>query len=143
MRARNHTRPLAVNGVAGMVTFVAVGVPLMFALGFDGYIIGIASMASVHFATRTYYLSRLFPGFSVGRHLLRALAPCVPAVGMVLLVRALEAGFARTPAIAALELALYLSVTIAATMLLERPLLREATGYLRRRPHRLAAELGD
>lgn len=134
MRARGETRPLAVNGVLGMAAFLAIGVPLMYAVGLDGYVLGIAGVVAAQFLSRTYYLARLFPGFSIGRHLARAVAPSVPAVAAVLLVRALlDGSAARAPEIAVAELALYVAVTVAATMVLERPLIREAVGYLRGR----------
>ena len=65
------------------------------------------------------------------RHLVRAVAPTVPAAAVVLALRALD--LERTAALAIGELALYLSATAAATLLLERDLLREAMGYLRGR----------
>lgn len=50
---------------------------------------------------------------------------------MILLVRVLEGGAQRGAGLVAAEVALYLAVTVAATVALERPLLREAAGYLR------------
>jgi len=66
-------------------------------------------------------------------HVVRALAPSVPAVAAVLGLRALEP-FPRDGAVALGELAVYLVVTVLATWVAERALLREAIGYLRRRP---------
>jgi hypothetical protein len=62
---------------------------------------------------------------------LRAIAPSIPAVAAVVLARALESG-ARGEARALGELALYGAVTVAATLVFERDLLREARGYLGR-----------
>jgi hypothetical protein len=85
----------------------------------------------VSLAARFYYLTRLFPTFEILRHVLRAIAPTVPAVAAVLVLRlALEGE--RTLDLALLELALYLVVTALMTVALERPLLREARSYLRR-----------
>ena len=73
------------------------------------------------------------PGFNgiAALTTVRAIAPTVPAVLAVLAVRALE-GAPRSLGVAIAELALYVAVTVAATWLLERDLLREATNYLRR-----------
>lgn len=132
MRARNETRPLAINGVITLTVFIAVGVPLMFVLGMAGYVIGMAAAGAVQLATRTYYLKRLFAGFGMLRHSLRAIAPALPAAGVVLLVRALEPGD-RPLGIAIGELVLYAVATVAMTMLVERRLLGEMWGYLRGR----------
>jgi hypothetical protein len=85
----------------------------------------------VSLAGRFYFLARLFPGFGVARHVVRSIAPTIPAVGVVLLVRLLVGGD-DTLVRALGEVALFGVVTIAATALLERSLLREAIGYLRR-----------
>jgi O-antigen/teichoic acid export membrane protein len=128
-RARGDTRPIAVMSVAAIVVFVLVTIPLLLADGLQGLAIGLAVQAATLVIVRGYYLRRLFRGFHLGRHALRAIAPSVPAVGAVLLARALESG-SRTEARAIGELVLYIGVTIAATLLFERDLLREARGYL-------------
>jgi len=92
----------------------------------NGFAIGMAIVAGVHLAARWYYLRKLFSGFAMARHAARAIAPTVPAAGAVLLVRLAEPG--RAPLA---ELALYAAVTVAATWLFERDLLREVLGYVR------------
>lgn len=129
-RARGDTKPLAVVSVLTAISFLAVPVPLLALEGLDGFAIGIAVMTAVAVAGRTFYVIRLFPGFAMARHAARAAAPTVPAVAVVLLARLVESGD-RTVAVALGELALYAVVTIAATLLFERALLREALGYLR------------
>ncbi len=136
MRARNDTRPLAVAGVLGMVTFAAVGIPLMFVLGITGYVVGMAAFTAVQLATRGYYLERLFAEFALLPHAVRALAPSVPAAALILALRGLG-GFERSLGVALGELALYAAATLATTVLLERQLVREVLGYLRH-PHRAA-----
>jgi hypothetical protein len=89
-------------------------------------------MAAASLAIRLYFLGRLFPTFQIVRHMARAVAPTIPAAAAVLLVR-LATGPDRTLARALGELALYFVVTAAFTVLLERDLLREVLGYLRRR----------
>jgi len=128
-RARGDTRPIAVMSVAAIVVFVVVTIPLLLADGLQGLAIGLAVQAATLVIVRGHFLRRLFRGFHLGRHALRAIAPSVPAVGAVLLARALESG-TRTEARAIGELVLYIGVTIAATLLFERDLLREARGYL-------------
>ena len=77
-------------------------------------------------------------------HAMRAIAPTVPAAAVTLALRA--AAPARSLAWALTELAVYLLVTVVATWLLERDLLREAVGYVhgRARPRfvtgRIAAD---
>jgi hypothetical protein len=84
----------------------------------------------VHVACRAYFLSRLFDGFALLRHALRAVVPSIPAVAVVLLLRVVESG-GRTVPIVLGEVAAYLLVTAAATWALEGRLLREVAGYVR------------
>jgi hypothetical protein len=86
-------------------------------------------MTGALLVTRCVYLVRLFPGFSIARHVLRAILPTIPATAAVLAVRAAESG-SRSAAVALLELAGYLLVTALATLVFERRLLRELRGYL-------------
>jgi len=138
-RARGETRPIAVANLAGMLVFLAAGIPLLLTLGLPGFAIGIALQGAGALAIRAFYLRRMFDGFDFVAHLARAFLPTVPAAGVVLVLRALESG-RRTPALALTELIVYLLVTVVATWCLERPLLREAIGILReRRPAAVAS----
>jgi O-antigen/teichoic acid export membrane protein len=130
-RARGETRPMGVVAVVNMVVFCAVAIPLLVIDGLSGFAIGMGITTAVGLVQRTYYLSRLFPGFAIVQHSLRAMAPTVPAVLATLAVRALESG-PRTGGDAAIELAVYLGVTIAATLVFERALIRELIGYVGR-----------
>jgi O-antigen/teichoic acid export membrane protein len=130
-RARGDTRPIGVTSVAATVAFVGVVIPLLLTDGLQGLAIGLAVQAGTVVIVRAYFLRRLFAGFTLGRHVLRAIAPSIPAVAAVVLARALESG-ARGEARALGELALYGAVTVAATLVFERDLLREARGYLGR-----------
>ena len=132
-RARAHTRPIAVWSFLCMVTFVAVAIPLLVSDGLDGLAVGMAAMGVVSLGVRLFYLSRLFPALRIVRHMARAMAPTVPAAGAVLALRLAESGDRSGP-LALGELALYLAIVAAATLLLERELLREARGYLRPAP---------
>lgn len=131
MRAIGNTWPIALSGILTVVVFLAVTMPLMITVGLTGYVIGVSVSAGVELAFRGYYMSRLFAGFRFWRHVARAVAPSVPAVGAVVLARIAEAG-PRTLGMALAELALYAAVTAVATWLLERRLIGEVIGYLRR-----------
>jgi lipopolysaccharide exporter len=138
--ARGNTRPMAVVNVLVMVAFVAAAIPLTILDGLDGMGIAIAVMTLAGFAGRTYYLVKLFPRFRMFRHMLRAVAPTLPAAGTVLLLRLVD-GSPRTAAAAVAELVLYAVVTVIATLVFERDLLREVVGYLRSARTRATAPL--
>lgn len=131
MRAVNRTRPMFVASLLNLVAFAVIALPCIILLKLPGYAIGMASMTAVQIASRGYYMARLFPGFRILPHILRAIAPSVPAAGAVLLVRLAEGG-ERTAALAAGEVVLYVVVTAIATWAFERDLLREIVGYLRK-----------
>ena len=135
-RARGETKPIAVAGVVAALVFVGVGIPLILAYDLRGFALGVAVQSLAHVAVRAFYLRRLFEGFSYLRHALRAVLPTIPAAAAVLALRASDI-LDRSLGVALAELALYLAITVAATWILERPLLREMHGYMtgaRRRP---------
>jgi PST family polysaccharide transporter len=129
-QARGDTKPLAVSGAVALATFVITTVPLMIAFGLDGYLVGSAISLVAQLATRGIYLSRMFEDFEPIRHVLRAILPTVPAVLAVLAIRAL-AGPTDNLAAALAEFGVYVVVTVAATAIAERRLLREMLGYVR------------
>ncbi len=129
-RALGNTKPMAVAAVAAMVTFLASAPFMVSAWGLKGLAIAIALQGVVHMTCRAWFLARLFEGFRYITHTLRAIAPTVPAVAVVLIARQLEPSH-RTPGIAIGELVVYLAVTAAATIAFEGRLLREARDYLR------------
>jgi O-antigen/teichoic acid export membrane protein len=128
-RARSTTRPIAVTAVVSTVTILGVGIPLLFIDGLTGLGIGICVGSAVQLLFRAWYLSRLFEGFAFAAHAARALLPTLPGLAVVLLLRGLMSGSDSGGAVI-LELASYGVVTMAATWLLEGPLIREALGYL-------------
>jgi O-antigen/teichoic acid export membrane protein len=140
--ARGETRPAMIVNLAAMIAFLACTVPLLLSEGLDGLAIGVFVMTLVLLGGRLIYTSRMFRGFRLFGHMLRAFAPTVPAAGAVLVARLLESG-ERSPGLAAGELVLYGLVTISATAAFERELVREAIGYLRGAARRgaLAREL--
>jgi PST family polysaccharide transporter len=132
LRAVNDTRPIMRLALLGVVSFGLVAAPLIIAFGLTGYALGWAAMVLIQVAGRGYYLARLFAGFHMARHLVRAIAPSVPAAALVLLLRLVEP-MQRTQGVALAELAVYALATVVGTALFERSLMREVAGYLRRR----------
>jgi O-antigen/teichoic acid export membrane protein len=129
MRATDRTRPLAVAGLASMITWVVLGIPLLLMYGLNGLAAGVVLQTLANLVARAYFLADLFQGFDYLSHSIRAFVPSVPAVLAVLAVRAVESGH-RTLGIAALELGVYVVVTVAVTWWTEKRLLREALGYV-------------
>ena len=139
MRARADTRGIGVVAVGGLIVSLTVTIPGLLVWGLDGYMWSQIIVAAALLVLRGYYLERMFQGFKIFRHLLRSVAPSVPAVAAVLAVRLAESGD-RTALMAVGELGLYVLLSVAFTWLLERELLREMSGYLRRMlPARRAA----
>ena len=130
MRAVNNTKPLFVASLVNLAAFAAVTLPLMLTLGLTGYAIGVGAGVGIQTLLRGWYMGRLFPDFNPLRHMVRAIAPSVPAAAVVLAVRLIGSGH-RTPARAIAELVLYAVATVLATLYFERALLREIGGYLR------------
>ncbi len=130
-RARGDTKPLAVSSAITILVFLTTAIPLLIAYHLDGLAVGMAITIVVSLTIRWIYLRRLFPRLRMLRHGARAIAPTIPATGIVLLARALE-GPPRTAAVALGELVLYCAVAVGATWWAERSLLREVRGYLRR-----------
>jgi O-antigen/teichoic acid export membrane protein len=141
LRARNETRPLAVIALAMVALFGAVTVPLLIVSGLEGYAIGMLVMSVGTLILRSYYLARLFSGFQMVRHTIRAIGPSIPAVGVVLLMRLVE-GSPRSLGIALVELAVYSAVTAAATYTFERSLIAEVWGYVRSASAKPARAIG-
>lgn len=130
--AIGQTRPLAVNALALLAVFAVVTVPAMIAWGLDGFIVGTAASLIAELVVRARFLGRLFGSQVIPGLLVRSVVPVLPAAAVVLALRLLESG-EREPLTAALELVLYLALVAAATLALERSLLREILGYLRGR----------
>jgi len=130
-RAHGKTRPIAVWSTVSLVFYLACALPLLILEGLDGFAIGMAAVTTLSLIIRAIYLQRLLTGLRIFRHTARAIVPSLPAVAVVLGARALEPS-ARSPVAALLELAVYLGVTALATLVLERRLVAEVAGYLRR-----------
>jgi O-antigen/teichoic acid export membrane protein len=130
MRAVNRTRPILVVALGNVAVLFAITIPCVIAFGLTGYAVGSGVALLLELAARAYFLRRLFVGFSVLRHLVRAVLPSIPATLVVLGMR-LVAGHEQTLAGAIALLALYTGVTVVATLVFERPLVVEVMGYLR------------
>lgn len=130
-RALDRTRPLAAATWIGFASYAAIVVPLLVVEGLRGYAAGIVAAALIQLAVRWWCMRRLLGRFDIVGHALRAGLPTLPAVGAILGLRAWS-GWERSPGLALAELALYLAAVGTATWMLERGLLREAIGYLRR-----------
>jgi O-antigen/teichoic acid export membrane protein len=135
LRAVDDTKPIFIAAVLELAVFFAVSIPAIFVFGVAGYAAGFAATTIVQIAIRAWYMRRLFRGFAVGRQMLRAIAPTLPAAAVVGLGR-LALGGERTAGRAIAEIVVYSGVVIAATWLLERPLIAEIVGYVRGRQMR-------
>jgi PST family polysaccharide transporter len=128
IRARGDTRPLLVGALGDLAVFLAVSLPAILLLGTTGWAIGVAAAMVVQLCVRWFYLRRLFARFNLLAQLARAAAPVVPGAALVLLARVAIPGD-RPLGRAVAELAGYLIVTAALTLLFERALVREVIGY--------------
>jgi PST family polysaccharide transporter len=137
-RARGETRPIAWATAITTLAFLVSAIPLLYVWGLEGFAVGVAIQALVNVACRVFYLRRLFAGFDVLRHAVRACAPTVPAAAVVLLARVIEPR-GRHVSEVLLELGLYAVIAIAVTWALERRLLGEMVGYLNRAPAQAGA----
>ncbi len=133
-QARGNTRPIMVYSLSTAAFFLAVSLPLILLDGLRGLAWGPVGMTALGLVVRAIYLRRLFSGFAMRPHALRAIAPTVPAVAAIGLLRLGEGGGGRPIALIAAEVAVYAVVTTAGTWAFERDLLREAAGYVRGGP---------
>lgn len=131
LRAVNWTRPIFAGAVLDVVVFLGVGVPAMLVFGLGGYAAGFAASTLVQVVLRGYYMRQLFPGFKIFRQLARGVAPTVVPAALVLLERAVIDA-ERSLSLALAELAAFSGTVMALTWLLERDLIAEMLGYLRR-----------
>lgn len=130
-RAVNDTKPIFKVRLVQLGAFVLVCIPAILTLGLTGYAIGFAAMTVTQVVARGYYVRRLFHGFSVLTQLVRSVLPVVAPAAAILLLRVTLGGH-RSPARVVAELALFGALAVASTLVLERRLVRELAGYLRR-----------
>jgi O-antigen/teichoic acid export membrane protein len=125
-RALGRTRPVAVGQGVALVAVIAIAVPLLVTDGVTGFGVGMAIATAVAVAVRLAYLRSIFASFGFAQHVVRGIAPTLPAVAAVVGLRQVKDD------IVLVELAVFIAVAALATWLLERDLLRESLGYLRR-----------
>lgn len=130
-RAVGDTRPVAAAGTVNLAAVLLIAVPLLATRGLTAFGAGLAAASLIGVAVRLRYVRSLFGGRPLVGRIARGMAPTVPAAGAVLLARALEPG-GRSAGRVVAEVALFGVVTLLATGLSERGLLRESVGYLRR-----------
>lgn len=133
-RARGNSTPQAVESLVMVASFLALAIPGLFVWGFDGFVGGRIAGVVLVLVVRRHYVARLLPGVSLVRLALRGLAPVLLAAAVALAPRALLWGSEREPLQAVAEILLFALATAGFTWLLERGLLREVGGYLRRAP---------
>lgn len=138
-RAVGRTRPQTIYAIAGLMTFLAVPLPLLFAHGAAGFAWGLMAVNVVAGALRWIYMKKLLPAARIGRFVWRSLLPPVLASLPVLGLRALSPGSGSLPMFIG-EIALFLLSYGVLTALMERPLLSEALGYLRSRSMKVDPE---
>jgi PST family polysaccharide transporter len=131
IRAMGDTRPIFVSAIVEAATFAVATLPLILVFGLPGYAAGIAIGVFAQVVVRTIYMRRLFSDFNVVVQFARAVAPTLPAAAAVGLVR-LAAPDGRSLGRALGELALFAVIAVACTYALERKLVQEMLGYLRR-----------
>lgn len=130
LRALGNTRPIAVLAVVNMAAFLAITTPALIVYGLPGFAAATIVAELVTLTARMHQLKRLFTQFRPIRHALRGAGPVVPGVALVATLRLLETG-ERSAGLALAEAVLYGLVTVGATVLAERSLVRELRGYLK------------
>lgn len=130
-RARADTRPIAVASVIGIVCFFTLCVPGLAVWGLDGLAAAFLAFEAVGLVVRLVYTRRLFAEFHPLSHAVRGFRPACIALGVVLLARVVDEGV-RTEATAAVEAVIFAVLVLSSTLLLERRLVREIVGYIRR-----------
>jgi O-antigen/teichoic acid export membrane protein len=137
VKARGTTWPMAVAALIGSGTMVALAIPLMYSNGLLGLGYAFALGEVVNLLIRCYFVARFFGGLQLLPQLLRAFAPALVAAAPVLALRAIVGREHSLVAAGAIFL-LYAALTVTATVWFERPLVREAVGYMMSRRLELA-----
>src|SRR3954453_14795559 len=112
-RALGDTRPVAVGNAVALVGVLAIAVPLLAIDGVTAFGAGMVIATAVAVAVRLVYLRRIFPSFGFARHVVRGVAPTLPAVAAVVALRQAEDGLVLV------ELAAFVVTATLATCLLE------------------------
>lgn len=129
-RARAETKVLAVAAGLSLIAGLGVGVPLMLSEGLNGFAIGIGAATLASLAVRIVYLTNLFPGLRMVRHVAGAIGPTLPAAAAIGLERAIL-GSSDSPQRLLAEVGVYVGMVALTTAIKERSLMRETINYLR------------
>jgi hypothetical protein len=121
---------LAVGAVVISAGMAIIALPLLATVGLTGFAVGLAVANLLLIATRVGYLRRMFPGLPIIRNAASAALPTLPAAALVLALRVVEGSPTGPEALS--QVALFLVTVILSTLVLERRLVRETIGYLRR-----------
>jgi len=130
-RAHGDSRVGAVEQLWGAGAFVALAVPGLLAAGFTGFVIGRCAAVVVQLGVRARYVRALLPAVRARDVLARPVVPVALGVAAVLGLRAVPGWSGDAEAAAPAELGLFAAVVVAASVVLERELLRELAGALR------------
>ncbi len=129
-RAVGRTRPQTIYAIVGLVTFLAVPLPLLFSRGATAFAWGLFAVNIVAGSMRWAYMRQLLPDARIAGFVGKALVPPLIASAVIVAFRAiLHGGTSLTRMI--IEVLAFVAVYAAATALFERSLLREAVGYVR------------
>jgi O-antigen/teichoic acid export membrane protein len=129
-RAVGRTRPQTIYAIVGLVTFLAVPLPLLFSRGATAFAWGLFAVNIVAGSMRWAYMRQLLPDARIAGFVGKALVPPLIASAVIVAFRAiLHGGTSLTRMI--IEVLAFVAVYAAATALSERSLLREAVGYVR------------
>ncbi len=129
-RAVGRTRPQTVYAVVGLLTFLAVPLPLLFARGATAFAWGLFAVNLVAGAMRWVYMKQLIPDVRIAHFVGRAFIPPALSAGAVIAARH-ALNLSQELSVMLAELVLFITIYAGSTFLLERPLLMEAVGYLR------------
>jgi Polysaccharide biosynthesis protein len=128
-RAHGDSRPGAIEALCGALAFCAFAVPGLVAAGFTGFVVGRCAGVVVQLGVRARYVRALLPCVRARDVLARPVVPTALGVAAVVGLRlVLGSGDAGARALA--ELALFVAVVGAASVALERDLLRELAAAL-------------
>jgi PST family polysaccharide transporter len=139
-RALGDTKPVALGGIVNVIAVLAIAIPLMVIYGLTAFAVGLGVATVITVVVRLWLLRKIFPGVSFVLHIARGIGPTLPAVGVVLLLRAVDPT-TRTWMRVIVEAVIYLAIVALATYASDGRLLRESTNYLRR-PHPVAEAVG-
>lgn len=128
-RAIGRTKPIAVGTAVALVAVIGIAVPLLIVGGLGGFGVGMVLATAVSVGLRVAYLRQVFAGRSVLAQVLAGALPTLPPTALILALRWLVPGERSAGRVLA-EVTAFGAATLVTSILQERDLLREASGYL-------------